>query len=71
MDEHQNQGTGSYPDMGMVDHQNLEYDFLSKSRVWILSKSEYGSSSKSRSGSYPDISMDEHTQSMYWIFYLA
>ena len=54
----------------MDDHQNLKYDFLSKSRVWMNIKNlEYDFLSKSRVWMnikikgmifYPDLSMDDH-----------
>ena len=58
----------------MDDHQNLEYDVSSKSRVWFFIKIqsmdehqnlEYGSSLKLNFWSYPDLGMDHHQNLEY------
>ena len=48
-DFYRNLGYGLSSKLGMIFHQNLEYDFSSKSRVWMFHQNlEYDFSSKSR-----------------------
>ena len=49
----------------MDDHQNLKYDFSSKSRSGFYPDLSMIFSSKSRSGFYPDLSMIFHPNLKY------
>ena len=70
MDYHQNQGLDLIQTWVWCFIKNQGLDLIQtwvwiiiKIKVWILSRPGYGLSSKSRSGSYPDLSMMFHQKS--------